>query len=148
MSRHHCRIIRFWKGRLILQEPHGKDTAWFTLGHSENNDVFQGLEIIYRNMRNIEGISAIHMIICRTEQYKATNIYEIGSRDTPETWYRTVLSEDLQTQRITIGDIAIISSIELEEELYPRITVINRTFHPFHIEEDRIWQILYWLSDI
>ncbi len=35
------------------------------------------------------------------------------------------------------GDIATIPSIELEEELYLRITVTSRIFHLLHIEEDR-----------
>ncbi len=39
------------------------------------------------------------------------------SWNTPETWYGTVLLEDLQIQRMTIENITTIPSIELEEEL-------------------------------
>ncbi len=77
------------------------------------------------------------MIVCGTGRYKATDIYEMESRDTLETWYGIVLSEDLQIQQTTIRDIMTIPSTEFEEELYPRITVINKTFHPLHTEEDR-----------
>ncbi len=139
----------FDSGREIdVAGTYDKDIIWFILGYSENNDISQRLEIIYRDMRDIEGISTIYMTVCRTSRYKAISIYKIGSWDISETWYRTVLSEDLQIQRTTIGDIATISSIELKKELYPRIIVISRIFHPLCIEEDRTWQTLCWLSDI
>ncbi len=62
-----------------------RDTTWFILGHSENNDISQRLEIIYRDMRDIEGISAVYMTVYRTGRYKVIGTYEMGSRDIPET---------------------------------------------------------------
>ncbi len=61
-----------------------RNTIWFILGYSESNDIFQRFEIIYRNTRDIEGISAIHTTVHRIDRHKAIGIYEIRSRNTPE----------------------------------------------------------------